>query len=70
MKCSTLSLAFFLSLLLIILTTSCSSKWHLKKALQKDLGHHLKGRYNRDRKEQLPSEDYAKLRHPNNRWRM
>jgi hypothetical protein len=36
MKCSTLSLAFFLSLLLIILTTSCSSKWHLKKALQKD----------------------------------
>ena len=36
MKCSTLSLAFFLSLLLIILTTSCSSKWHLRKALQKD----------------------------------
>lgn len=36
MKCSTLSVILFLSLVLIILTTSCSSNWHLKKALQKD----------------------------------
>ena len=33
-------------------------------------GHHLKDRYHRNRKEQLPSEDYAELRHPNNRWRL
>ena len=36
MKCSTLSLAFFVTLLLIILTTSCSTQWHLKKAIKKD----------------------------------
>lgn len=36
MKCSTLSVIVFLSLSLIILTTSCSSKWHLQKAIQKD----------------------------------
>ena len=36
MKCSTLSLAFFVTLLLVILTTSCSTQWHLKKAIKKD----------------------------------
>jgi len=33
-------------------------------------GHHIKHRHSRDRKEQLPSKDYAELRHPNNRWRL
>ena len=36
MKCSTLSLAFFVTLLLVILTTSCSTQWHLKRAIKKD----------------------------------
>ena len=36
MKCSTLSLAFFLTLLTVILTTSCSTQWHLKRAIKKD----------------------------------
>ena len=33
-------------------------------------GHHLKDRYCGDSKEQLPSKDYAELRHPYNRWRL
>ena len=33
-------------------------------------GHHLKHGYSGDSKEQLPSEDYAYLRHPHNRWRL
>jgi len=33
-------------------------------------GHHLKHGYSGDRKEQLPSQNYAELRHPYNRWRL
>ena len=36
MKCTTLSIVFFLSLIIIITTASCSPQWHLKKAIQKD----------------------------------
>ena len=36
MKCTTLSIIFFLSLIIIITTASCSPQWHLKKAIQKD----------------------------------
>ena len=36
----------------------------------KGYGHAIKDRYSRSREGQIPSEDYALLRHPNNRWRL
>ena len=36
MKCSVLSIILFLTLLLICLTTGCSTQWHLQKAIKKD----------------------------------
>ena len=33
-------------------------------------GHHLASGHSRDSKGQVPSEDYAELRHPYNRWRL
>ena len=33
-------------------------------------GHVIAGRYSGDSKGQVPSKDYAELRHPNNRWRL
>tara|TARA_R110001592_G_scaffold123527_7_gene331517 strand:+ start:64 stop:504 length:441 start_codon:yes stop_codon:yes gene_type:complete len=36
MKCSVLSIILFLTLLLICLTTGCSTQWHLQRAIKKD----------------------------------
>ena len=36
MKCSVLSVILFLTLLLICLTTGCSTQWHLQRAIKKD----------------------------------
>ena len=36
MKCSVLSVILFLTLVLICLTTGCSTQWHLKRAIKKD----------------------------------
>ena len=36
MKCSVLSVILFLTLVLICLTTGCSTQWHLQRAIKKD----------------------------------
>jgi len=36
MKCSVLSVILFITLLLIGLTTGCSTQWHLNRAIKKD----------------------------------
>lgn len=33
-------------------------------------GHHIANRYHSDNKRQVPSQDYALLRHIKNRWRL